>query len=125
MKYVLLLCCLAVLVSGCQVGGEIHSTMRYNEIQETIAKNNDNLLRVKMGMPQEEVIKIMAKPERSEGYAWGSAWLYRTAMTSGVYGTSDSDFTPVVFGQNGKVIGWGRNFFVDHAKKYDINIKNK
>ena len=44
-------------------------------------------------MAQSEVREVMGKPERSEGYSWGSAWLYRTAMTSGVYGTEDTDFT--------------------------------
>lgn len=80
---------------------------------------------MKIGMSQEDVVKLMGKPERSEGYAWGSAWLYRTAMTSGIYGTADPDFTPVVFGQDGKIVGWGRNFFTGHVKKYEINIKNQ
>jgi len=46
-------------------------------------------------------------------------------MTSGIYGTADSDFTPVVFRQDGKVIGWGRNFFTKYVERYEINIKNQ
>lgn len=90
-----------------------------------IRENNDKLLQLKIGMPQNEVLKLMGKPERSEGYAWGSAWLYRTAMTSGVYGTADSDFTPVVFDPDGKIVGWGRNFFIEHVKRYEIKLKTQ
>jgi outer membrane protein assembly factor BamE (lipoprotein component of BamABCDE complex) len=103
----------------------VHSTIKYNSVQSTINENNEKLLRMKIGATQENVIQLMGTPERSEGYAWGSAWLYRTAMTSGIYGTADSDFTPVVFDQDGKVVGWGRNFFTEHSKKYEINIKNQ
>ena len=113
-----------VLLAGC-VGSPIHMTTTYSHLQSVIKKNNENLLSMKIGMSKEETMKLMRPPEHSEGYDWGSAWLYRTAMTSGVYGTSDSDFTPIVFDQDGKVIGWGRNFFTEHVKRYEINIKNK
>ncbi|MEW6110449.1 MAG: DUF3192 domain-containing protein [Nitrospirota bacterium] len=115
---------MSIILMGC-VGSPVHSTVTYNRIQSTIKQNNENLLLMKIGMTQEETRKLMGSPERSEGYAWGSAWLYRTAMTSGVYGTSDSDFTPIVFGPDGKVIGWGRNFFTEHIKRYEIKIKNE
>lgn len=115
-------CSASVLLSGC-VGSPVHQTLTYNDIQSTIKQNNDKLLQLRIGMSQDDVLILMKKPERSEGYTWGSAWLYRTAMTSGVYGTSDSDFTPIVFGSNGKVIGWGRNFFTEQVKKYEITVK--
>jgi hypothetical protein len=72
----------------------------------------------------------MGAPERSEGCPWGTALLYRTAMTSGIYGTripthAESDFTPVVFDQDGWLIGWGRNFFSEQARKYEISIKHE
>lgn len=50
-----------------------------------------------IGMTKGPVVAHMGQPERSEGYEWVSAWVYRTAMTSGIYGTADSDFTPAVF----------------------------
>lgn len=110
-----------LFATGC-VGSPIHSTVRYNSIQAAIQRNNDNLLRMRIGMTQSETSELMGKPERSEGYSWGSAWLYRSAMTSGVYGTADSDFTPIVFGENAVVVGWGRNFFVEHVRRFDVNI---
>lgn len=112
------------ILAGC-VGSPVHSTVTYNRIQSMIKQNNENLLLMKIGMAQEETKNLMGPPERSEGYVWGSAWLYRTAMTSGVYGTSDSDFTPIVFDPDGKVIGWGRNFFTEYVKRYEIKIKNE
>jgi outer membrane protein assembly factor BamE (lipoprotein component of BamABCDE complex) len=110
---------------GCGVGSPVHQTSTYNKRQSVIEHNNKNLLLMKIGVYKDETMKLMGHPELSEGYDWGSAWLYRTAMTSGVYGTSDSDFTPIVFDQDGKVIGWGRNFFTEHVKRYEINIKDK
>ena len=76
-------------------------------------------------MSQEKVRSIMGDPERSEGYPWGSAWLYRTAMTSGIYGTADSDFTPAVFDSDGILVGWGRNFLTDRVKRYELTIKGE
>jgi hypothetical protein len=76
-------------------------------------------------MTKSEILKLMGNPERSEGYRWGSAWLYRTAMTSGIYGTLDSDFTPVVFDDSDKLAGWGRNFFAERARKYEVEFKSR
>ncbi len=115
---------LCFIFVGC-VGDPLHRTITYSNLQSVIKRNNENLLRMKIDMSKAETKDLMGQPERSEGYAWGSAWLYRTAMTSGVYGTADSDFTPIVFDQDGKVLGWGRNFFVEHIKRYEINIKKQ
>jgi len=115
---------LAVVLGGC-VGSPIHSTLKYNSVQGSAKRNNDALISLRVGMPKDEVQKVMGKPERSEGYQWGSVWLYRTAMTSGIYGTADSDFTPVVFDESEKLAGWGRNFFTERARKYEIEIKNR
>ena len=115
---------LALVVGGC-VGSPVHSTIKYNGVQSSIKRNNDALVALRVGMTKDEVLKVMGKPERSEGYQWGAAWLYRTAMTSGIYGTSDSDFTPVVFDESEKLAGWGRNFFTERARKYEIEIKNR
>jgi outer membrane protein assembly factor BamE (lipoprotein component of BamABCDE complex) len=112
---------MTMLTASC-VGSPVHETIKYNSIQNRIGNNNDTLLQLRIGMPQDEVLEVMGKPERSEGYSWGSAWLYRTAMTSGIYGTEDTDFTPVVFDPDGTVSGWGRNYFVEQAKKYEVDI---
>ena len=112
----------SVFLAGC-VGSPAYNTIKYSSIQLEIHRNNDALLSLEIGMTKDAVTQKLGKPERSEGYNWGSAWLYRTAMTSGVYGTADSDFTPVVFDSSGKLIGWGRNFFVEQTKRYEVQIK--
>lgn len=111
-----------LMLSGC-VGSPIHSTAKYNSVQSLIKTNNGDLLNLEIRMSKKTVKNIMAQPERSEGYQWGSVWLYRTAMTSGVYGTLDSDFTPIVFDKRGTLIGWGRNFFMEQVKKYEVTLK--
>ena len=113
-----------LMFSGC-VGSPVHQTITYNRLQSDISRNNKNLMTLKIGISQEQVLQHLGQPERSEGYEWGSAWLYRTAMTSGIYGTADSDFTPVVFDEKGKLIGWGRNFFTEYVKRYEIKIKRE
>lgn len=80
---------------------------------------------MKIGMSQEQTMELMGEPEKSEGYIWGSAWFYRTAKTVEIYKTSDSDFTPIVFDGEGKVIGWGRNFYTDVRRRYEIDINVK
>ena len=115
---------MSLIFSGC-VGSPVHSTLRYKRVQSEILRNNKNLMTLRIGMTQEQVLQNMGQPERSEGYQWGSAWLYRTAMTRGIYGTANSDFTPVVFDENGKLVGWGRNFFTEHVKRYEIKVKQE
>ena len=120
MKHLLLL--IIPFMIGCY-GSPVHSTFAYNEVQKTVKKNNKALLSINIGLSKEQVLDLMGEPERSEGYAWGSSWLYRTAMTSGVYGTADSDFTPVMFDNSNRLLGWGRNFYEEKVKKYELEIK--
>lgn len=115
---------LPVILAGC-VGSPIHSTLKYDSVQSTIKHNNKDLLALNVGMTKYEVRKLLGDPERSEGYEWGSVWLYRTAMTSGIYGTADSDFTPVAFDQTNNLEGWGRNFFTERVKRYELEIKQR
>ena len=105
------------------MGSPIHSTLKYGSTEKVIKRNNSNLFELKIGMSKDEVRQVMSEPERSEGYPWGSAWLYRTAMTSGIYGTADPDFTPVVFDDRETLVGWGRNFLTERVKRYEMTIK--
>jgi len=113
-----------VCLPGC-VGSPVHATFQHGSLQSKIKKNNAHLMDLSIGMDQGQVKQIMGDPEQSEGYKWGSAWLYRTAMTTGIYGTGDSDFTPVVFDEHGRVVGWGRNFFSEHVKRYELTVKRE
>lgn len=119
----------SLLVFASCVGSPLHSTLTYDSVRKTINRNNAALMKLKAGMNQNEVRSIMGEPERSEGYPWGSAWLYRTAMTKGVnggiYGSTDSDYTPVMFDKNSILQGWGRNYFEQYVNKYELTIKNE
>jgi len=103
-----------LIFSGC-VTPTIVRAVHTNIKQDEISHNNENLMNLKTGMTQEQVQQNMGQPDRSEAYAWGSAWVYRTAMTSGLYGKADSDFTPVVFDEKGNLIGWGRDFLTERV----------
>jgi outer membrane protein assembly factor BamE (lipoprotein component of BamABCDE complex) len=69
------------------------------------------MLKLLVGMTSVQVNEIMGKPSFTEGYNWGSAWMYRTAMSTGVYSEAPEDFTPVLLDVEGKVIGWGRQAY--------------
>lgn len=116
-----------LLFAGC-VGSPFHSTLTYDSVKKTIKKNSAALMKLKAGMSQDEVRTVMGEPERSEGYPWGSAWLYRTGMTKGIeggiYGAIDADFTPVMFDKDGVLHGWGRNYFEQYTNKYELTIKH-
>jgi hypothetical protein len=127
MKKALLISSLLVF-AGC-VGSPIHSTLTYGSVKKTVDRNNAALMKLRAGMNQNEVRSIMGEPERCEGYPWGSAWLYRTAMTKGIeggiYGSTDSDYTPVMLDKNGTLEGWGRNYFEQYINKYELTIKKE
>lgn len=114
-----------LLFAGC-VGSPIHSTSTYNAVKRTIDKNNAALMKLKAGMSQNEVRSIMDGPERCEGYPWGSVWLYRTAISQGIrgiYGSVDTDYTPVMFDTDNMLQGWGRNYFEQFVTKHELTIK--
>jgi len=117
-----------IFYAGC-VGSPIHSTLTYSSIKKSINKNNAALMKLKAGMNQNEVRSIMDEPEHCEGYPWGSVWLYRTSMAKGInggiYGSIDSDYTPVMFDKNNILQGWGRNYFEQYVNRYELTIKQQ
>ena len=86
-------------------------------IQALIDKNTRNLLRLQPDLFEEHVIDIMGPPQRVEGYPWGTVWLYRTALTTGVRTTPQTDFTPLVFDGRRILLGWGRDFLATHLDR--------
>lgn len=111
-----------IAFAGC-AGSPAHHTVKYHSMKGGMKKVNKKLLLLDIGMSKAKVLDILGEPEQNEAYPWGTVWLYRTAMTSGVYGTADSDFTPVVFDQSGELSGWGRNYFRQRAQQYDIRVR--
>jgi hypothetical protein len=83
-------------------------------IQALIDRNTRNLHRLQPDLFEEHVSDIMGPPQRVEGYPWGTVWLYRTALTTGVRTTPTTDFTPLVFDRRRILLGWGRDFLATH-----------
>jgi hypothetical protein len=86
------------------------------EIQAVIDRNTRNLPRLQAEMFEESVADVMGPPQRIDGYAWGTVWRYRTALTPHARGTLETDFTPLVFDRRGVLLGWGRNFWATYSQ---------
>jgi len=89
--------------------------------------NNSNLLKLEIGDSKSKVLEIMGDPHRNEKYQIDNTtydvWFYRTSHTPDDKETDD-EFTPIVI-IDGKVAGWGRNFYDNTIKiKQDIRIEN-
>jgi hypothetical protein len=100
-------------------GGIMPRATGDSQVRAMVDRNNRNLRHLQVGMFQEYVPDIMGEPQRLEVYSWGTAWLYRTAMTNGARGTPETDLTPLVFDQRGILLGWGRDFLSDYIKRYE------
>ena len=112
-----------------------------------IQNNRMNLAKLSYGMPKEQVNEIMGQetvhsannPYRtamfmsSEGvqievfYYWTDVGRYGVGPlgvphVSGI--VTDDELTPVVF-NNGKVVGWGREFWNDYSKKFELTVKQR
>ena len=116
MKQIMIMSFICLLVVGCHRG-----ISRYN-------LNRDNLNKLEVGMSKEQVATIMGKPYQREAYGEKEYWFYETEGKAelGPYGVlRDKDpsqyLTPVVF-ENSKLAGWGRNYWIEKEKKFDVKI---
>ncbi len=115
---------LLVFLVGC-AGSPAYNSMRLSGIQKTIGENNEKMYTLRIDMTMDMVLTHMGRrPEKSEGYDWGSVWFYRTAMNHGIYRTGDNDLTPLLFDKRGRLRGWGRNYY-DGKIQYEIKIKTE
>ena len=79
--------------------------------------NSSNLMQLRVGMTRDEVLKAMGDPQRREAYGAMEFLIYRTSVERYV-GTPEAEmFTPVAI-RDGRVIGWGRNY-------YDTALRSK
>lgn len=109
-KLFLALAASAWLLSGCGV--------------YTVNKNNSGLMNLQVGMDRSEVLAAMGQPQRREAYGNTEFLIYRTGFESN---SENGNFTPVAI-IDGKVAGWGRNYYDNalHSKiDANINIKNQ
>jgi hypothetical protein len=93
-------------------------------------KNRSNMLKLKIGMPKEQVIALMGDPYKTESYQVDGKsiefWLY-LVEGRGIYDRTlrDSNFTPLAFEDN-TLTGWGRNYYDNALRiKQDVKIEKK
>jgi outer membrane protein assembly factor BamE (lipoprotein component of BamABCDE complex) len=84
------------------------------------AFNRGNLNKLEVGMSKDQVTTIMGKPYQREAYGEKEYWFYETEQKT-IYKGPSEYLTPVVF-ENGKLVGWGRNYWVEKEKKFDVKI---
>jgi len=106
MKSVMMVILLGLFVAGCD--------------SINASNNRNSLNKLEVGMSKEQVTSIMGKPYQREVSGEGEYWLYETERKT-IYRTPSEYLTPVVF-EDGKVAGWGRNYWVEKEKKFDVKI---
>ena len=91
-----------------------------------IERSRNNLMKLEVGMSKQEVIDVMGKPYNREAYTASDGSIREFLIYLTKYTDSgpipDSDTTPICF-LNGKVTGWGRNFYISQKQRYEIEIK--
>ncbi len=116
-KILVLLLCLGI--AGCTYG-------------EIAQRNSNKMLTLNKRQTKQEVLQVMGNPHRNEKYDMNGKdvdiWFYRTSWSEDGLETDD-EFTPMVF-EDGKLIGWGRNFYDQKIKlqseiKQNITIKQE
>lgn len=93
--------------------------------QAIMDKNNNALLTLEMDMKKQEVLKIMGKPDLNEAYKSLNGkrmtiFFYYTQRKWSDGSVTKDETTPVVF-ENGKLVGWGSEFY-ENRRKVDIRI---
>ncbi len=89
-------------------------------------KNKKNMFELNMGMNKTEILKIMGDPDHHEAYADlnGHAYVFLYYFTKASHNYLDDgvhkkdDCTPIVI-RDGKLIGWGDEFF-EQVEKIEI-----
>lgn len=108
-KFLALFCLLfsAMMIIGCATLREVNKT-------------RENLTRIKMGMPKEEIIAIMGSPRDREVFILENGQTFEVLKYLTQYDIAgpilNSDTTPICL-QEGKVIGWGQKFYISKKKK--------
>lgn len=118
----LILLFVAVVLVGC---GVARQSVQKGEVNG----NKVNLAKLSLGMTKSQVLEIMGLAGKIEAYQTKTGGsmeflIYRTVFTNkNDRDTSDKYWTPICL-IDGKVVGWGRNFYDDTIKIRKEIIKN-
>lgn len=119
---------LIVILVGC-TGSPVWHGLKMNQTAKEAEINNRKMMRIEIGQMKEEVLKIMGFPAKREAYQLENNNIveflfFRTqGWSQEDGGDADHQFTPVAI-QNGKVMGWGRNFY-DKVVRTSVEIIRK
>ena len=94
--------------------------------QSMSRETNDKLMDIQVGMDRGQVLSILGKPYKREAYGNSEYLIYETNHWASRRNEKER-FTPILLEQ-GKVVGWGRNYYNDVKKskiEADINIKSQ
>ena len=83
--------------------------------------NRDNLNKLEVGMTKDKVLEIMGKPYRREAQGQNEWLLYPTEYPVG----QESDYLTPLFFEDGKLVGWGKNYWTIQEQRYDVKIDQK
>ena len=78
-----------------------------------VARNKENSRKLRVGMTKEEVLGIMGEPIRDEKFCEPDIWYYYNEMVWGDGLVTEDECLPLIF-DDGKLIGWGNDFRIDH-----------
>ncbi|UCE07345.1 MAG: outer membrane protein assembly factor BamE [bacterium] len=91
--------------------------------------NREKLNLLEVGMTKEKVLEIMGQPYQREAEGNSEWLLYETGprIRGNPFGDyyerrPDSEWLTPLFIQDGKLEGWGRNFWMTKEKRYDVKI---
>lgn len=85
-------------------------------------KNNENLIKIKIGMSKQETLSFMGKPSKVEAYSWNNQiiefLIYRTKGFDFYLKDKEDNFTPIALDhQSSKVINWDRKFYKEVSQR--------
>jgi len=90
-----------------------------------ISETRARLAKLEVGMTKSEVVTLLGQPYNREVFPGENGETYEYLIYITQYTDSgaipDTDKTPVCL-VNGRVIGWGRNFY-DRTKRYEVEIR--
>jgi len=129
MKRVFSIIALAALLTGCA------GTTGTMSVSSLIVNNRTNISKLSYGMSKEDVHAIMGQmtvksasnPHRTSMFKTSDGimvdvFFYWTEKAPSFVHVTDREMTPVVF-NNGKVVGWGREFWHDYNKRMGSSVK--
>ena len=79
-------------------------------------QNVENSRNLRVGMTKNEVLEVMGEPIRDEKFCEPDLWFYYIEMVWGDGLVTPEECLPLVF-EDGKLIGWGNDFYLDHQIK--------